>query len=181
MSGEIIIREATVEDAGAIAEVHVTSWKTTYQDIFPPETLAELSVENRAVLWEESLSKPSHIEFLFVAENASGEVVGFAGGGQAHDGIKGYEGELRVMYILESYQGIGIGRRLFNTIVNRLVESGFDSMLAWALTDNPHRKFYEKMGGEAIADRLYERGGKFYLAVGYGWKHIHQRVQGEEE
>jgi len=181
MSKEVNIREATAEDAHAIAEVHVTSWKTTYRDIFPPETLAELSVESRAVLWEESLSKPSQINFLFVAENASGEVVGFAGGGQAHDGIKGYEGELRVMYILESYQGIGIGRRLFNAIVDRLVESGFDSMLAWALTDNPHRKFYEKIGGEIIGDRLYERGGLFYPAVGYGWKNIHKLVEGEEE
>jgi GNAT superfamily N-acetyltransferase len=176
MSEEITIREATAKDAHAIAEVHIASWKTTYRDIFPPEMLAELSVESRAALWEESLSKPSGIDFLFVAENASGEVVGFAGGGRAHDVVKGYEGELRVMYVLEPYHGFGVGRRLFDQIIARLVEAEIDSMLAWALTENPHRKFYEKLGGEVIGDRLYERGGRYYPAVGYGWKDIRRLV-----
>jgi hypothetical protein len=49
-------------------------------------------------------------------------------------------------------------------------------MLAWALTENPHRKFYEKLGGEVIGDRLYERGGRYYPAVGYGWKDIRRLV-----
>lgn len=176
MSEETTIREATAEDAHAIAEVHVASWKTTYKDIFPPETLAELSVESRAALWEESLSKPSGIDFLFVAEDASGEVVGFVGGGHAQDGIKGFEGELRVMYILETYQGNGIGRRLFYQVVARLIEMDIYSMLAWALKDNPYRKFYEKLGGEIISDRLYERDGRYYPAIGYGWKDIRQLV-----
>lgn len=176
MSEAITIREATAKDAYAIAEVHIASWKTTYRDIFPPEMLAELSVESRAALWEESLSKPSGIDFLFVAENASGEVIGFAGGGRAHEAIKGYEGELRVMYILETYHGLGIGRRLFDHIIARLVDTGIDSMFAWALKDNPNRKFYEKLGGEAIGDRLYERGGRYYPAVGYGWKDIRKLV-----
>ena len=176
MSEEITIREATAKDARAIAEVHIASWKTTYRDIFPPEMLAELSVESRAALWEESLSKTSGIDFLFVAENASGEVIGFAGGGRAHDTIKGYEGELRVMYVLEHYHGFGVGRRLFDQIIARLVEVEIDSMLAWALTENPNRKFYEKFGGEVIGDRLYERGGRYYPAVGYGWKDIRRLV-----
>jgi GNAT superfamily N-acetyltransferase len=172
MSEEFTIREATAADARAIAEVHVASWKTTYRDIFPPETLAEISVESRATLWEESLSKPSGIDFLYVAEDAYGKVVGFAGGGRAQDGIKGYEGELLVMYLLETYQGIGIGRRLFYQVVARLMEMGIYSMFAWALAENPNHKFYEKLGGEIIGDRLYERGGRYYPAVGYGWKDI---------
>ena len=155
----------------------IASWKAAYRDIFPPEMLAELSVESRAVLWEESLSKPSGIDFLFVAENTAGEVIGFAGGGRAHDGIKGYEGELRVMYILDAYHGFGVGRSLFNHIVARLVGDGIDSMLAWALKDNPYRKFYEKLGGKVIGDRLYEKGEKYYPAVGYGWKDIRKLAE----
>jgi GNAT superfamily N-acetyltransferase len=179
MSEKITIREATTEDAQAIAEVHVASWQTTYRDIFPAKELEELSVERRAVMWAESFSKPSGIDFLYVAENASGKVIGFSGGGRTQDGVKGCEGELRVMYLLEAYQRMGIGSRLFDKIVVQFMEVGIDSMFAWALEENPYRKYYDKRGGEVIADRLYEKGGKYYSAVGYGWKDIQTLIDSE--
>jgi len=41
------IREATVEDAEAIAKVHVNSWQAAYQGILPDGYLAKLTVEPR--------------------------------------------------------------------------------------------------------------------------------------
>jgi len=172
MAEEIIIREATVEDARAIAEVHVATWQTSYTDILPPDVLAGLSAESRAAMWEEGLSQPRGINFLFVAENAAGEVIGFTGGGQANEDIKGYQGEIRVIYILEAYQRIGIGRRLFQKSVARLIDEGVTSMLVWAFKDSPYRGFYENLGGELIGEKVYEIAGENYLAVGYGWKDI---------
>ena len=48
---ETSIRAAVVEDAAAIAEVHVASWKTTYKRIFPDSVLEGLSVSDRAHFW----------------------------------------------------------------------------------------------------------------------------------
>jgi GNAT superfamily N-acetyltransferase len=173
MADEITIREATAGDAHAIAKVHVASWQTSYADILPPDVLAGLSVESRAAMWEEGLSQNKGINFLYVAEDSSGEVIGFAGGGRARDDIKGYAGELRVIYILESFQGIGIGRRLFEIAIGRLIEDGISSMLVWVFKNSPYRGFYERFGGELIGEKLYEIAGKNYPAVGYGWKDIH--------
>ena len=173
MVEEITIREATVEDARAIAEVHVAAWQTSYTDILPPDVLAGLSAESRAAMWGEGLSQPRGINFLFVAENPAGEIVGFTGGGRANEDVKGYAGEIRVIYILEAYQRGGIGRKLLQASVARLIDKGINSMLVWAFKDSPYRGFYEKLGGELIGEKVYEIAGENYLAVGYGWKDIH--------
>jgi GNAT superfamily N-acetyltransferase len=176
MVEDITLREATVEDARAIAEVHVATWQTSYTDILPRDVLAGLSAESRAAMWEEGLSQPRGINFLYVAENAAREVIGFAGGGHANEGIEGYQGEIRVIYILEAYQRIGIGRRLFQQSIARLIDEGITSMLVWAFKDSPYREFYEKLGGERIGEKVYEIAGENYIAVGYGWKDIRSLV-----
>ena len=45
---DFLIREAAVNDATAIAQVQVESWRTTYAGIVPDAFLASLSVETRA-------------------------------------------------------------------------------------------------------------------------------------
>ncbi len=106
---------------------------------------------------------------MYVAENNGGTVVGFAWGGKHIDGVEGYEGELRAMYILEDYKKKRIGSRLFDAVTKRLLKKGITSMLVCVLAENPSRAFYEKKGGKVIGDRLYEKEGKFYSALEYGW------------
>jgi hypothetical protein len=55
---EPIVRLAQPGDARSIAEVHVESWKTTYQGIFPDTFLNSLSVEKRDQFWRETLMMP---------------------------------------------------------------------------------------------------------------------------
>ena len=45
-----LIRPATLEDAPAIARVHVDTWRTTYAGIVPDEHLAKLSYERSQAL-----------------------------------------------------------------------------------------------------------------------------------
>jgi hypothetical protein len=42
-----MIRQAILEDAEAIAKVHVASWQAAYKGLMPAEFLASLSVERR--------------------------------------------------------------------------------------------------------------------------------------
>ncbi|MGD8456432.1 MAG: GNAT family N-acetyltransferase [Anaerolineales bacterium] len=170
MPDEITIREATAEDARAIAEVHVSAWRSSYADILPPGVLAGLSAESRAAMWEKGLLQSRGMNFLFVAENSDGEIVGFTGGGRSSEGIKGYLGEIRVLYILEAYQRMGVGTKLFRAAVARLLDKGTTSLLVWVFKDSPYRQFYEKLGGECIGEKVFEIAGGNYLAVGYGWK-----------
>jgi hypothetical protein len=51
-----MIRAAAVEDAEAIARVHVAAWAETYAGIAPPEVLARWTVADRAARWHRILS-----------------------------------------------------------------------------------------------------------------------------
>ena len=48
-----MIRPATVDDAAAVAHVHVSSWRSTYRGLMPDAVLDSLSVERRAEFWRE--------------------------------------------------------------------------------------------------------------------------------
>ena len=164
----MIVREARLEDVGAIARVHVNTWRTTYRGIIPEDYLANLSYERREKNWVQIL-KNSDV-FLYVAVDKSEEIVGFACGGKERTGDSIYRGELQAIYILEAYQGQGIGRRLTLAIVERLAMLEIHSMLVWVLTANPACKFYQAMGGEKVYEQQIEIGGVKLDEVAYGWK-----------
>ena len=48
---ETHIRAAKPADAGAMARVHVDTWRTTYAGIVPAEHLAGLSYQARGKMW----------------------------------------------------------------------------------------------------------------------------------
>ncbi|HUQ39529.1 MAG TPA: hypothetical protein VM030_05200, partial [Acidimicrobiales bacterium] len=52
------VRVAGVEDARAIAEVHVASWLAAYRGIIDDDVLDGLSVDARAARWVENLTDP---------------------------------------------------------------------------------------------------------------------------
>ncbi len=56
--GKANVRLATVQDARAIAQVHVESSKSTYRGIVSENLLDRLSVEDRTRFWNETLTKP---------------------------------------------------------------------------------------------------------------------------
>jgi hypothetical protein len=47
----MIIREITYNDVPAIAQIHVDTWRTTYQGIIPDKYLATLSYQKRESGW----------------------------------------------------------------------------------------------------------------------------------
>ncbi|MBD7986262.1 GNAT family N-acetyltransferase [Sporosarcina sp. Sa2YVA2] len=163
------IRKAEIADAAEIAKVHVDSWKTTYDNIVPNEYLASLSYESREQMWTNAIPHGD----MYVAENNSGQIVGFAKGGKERSGnYKGYDGELYAIYILQEYQGIGMGKALVKSIIEDLVDIGIHSMLVLVLEDNNSRKFYESLGGRKIDTVAVEIGGKKFSELVYGWKNI---------
>ena len=132
----IRIRAATLKDAASVARVHVDSWRSTYAGIVPAEYLAGLSYRNRESAWKQLLTADRPGTSCFVAETEGGDIVGFANAGPEREGDSIYRGELYAIYILEGYQRMGIGRRLFSCVMRRLLTDGFNSTLLWVLVDN---------------------------------------------
>ncbi|MGH8001512.1 MAG: GNAT family N-acetyltransferase [Brasilonema sp.] len=166
----MIVREARLEDASAIAKIHVNTWQTTYRNIVPDDYLASLSYEKREMSWVQILSTAQEgNHFTYIVENEVGQIVGFISGGPERTKDSVYQGELYAIYILKAYQQQGIGRYLTQTLVKRLYELGFHSMLVWVLADNSACGFYEALGGQKVYEKQDERGGNILNEIAYGW------------
>lgn len=166
----MIVREASLEDAPAIARVHVDTWRTTYRGIVPESYLAKFSYEKRESSWVQMLSTPTASNhFIYVAEERDGSIIGFADGGSERTSDPAYKGELYAIYINHAYQRQGIGCRLTLSVVERLQALGFNSMLVWVLADNPACSFYEALGGQKVYEKQIEMDGIKLNEAAYGW------------
>jgi ribosomal protein S18 acetylase RimI-like enzyme len=170
MTADFWIREATLDDAPAIARVHVATWQTTYTGLFPAEFMASMTVERRTERWQNSISTSREGGIrIFVAEDANG-IFGFVAGGPERDNDPVYKGELYAIYLLKTAEGRGAGRALLLRMAQFLREQGYLNMLLWVLKDNPRaRGFYEAMGGQYVREKTVEFGGEPIIEVGYGW------------
>ena len=169
----MIIRQATLADAQTIAKVRIDTWRTAYRGIVPEDYLSNMSYEESERIWVSRLSETEREKtWVYVAVDAVGRLVGFVSGGMGRDEDPVYKSELYAIYILQAYQGQGIGRLLALALVEKLVQMGFDSMLLWVFADNPARRFYEAMGGQLVKTNQFELSGVTIEEVAYGWLDI---------
>jgi ribosomal protein S18 acetylase RimI-like enzyme len=165
----MIVREAQLADAEAIARVHVASWRTTYRGIVPDDYLERLSVDQRIEMWQGALDDRQRTVEVFVAQDDADRVVGFSSCGPNRDYDRNYDGELFAVYLLQSYQGRGLGRQLVRNAARRLADSGFRAMMLWVLAANPARAFYSALSGQELRTKSVEIGGVPLEEVAYGW------------
>jgi ribosomal protein S18 acetylase RimI-like enzyme len=147
----VSIREARPEDAAGIAHVHVAVWRSTYRGIMPDALLDDLSVEQRTEWWRTVLSQPLSESFTLVGETEGG-IVAFAGGGRA-EGEPESTAELYTIYILQDYQGQGIGRAMMREAAARLTARGYARLVLWVASANPSRAFYDHLGGTPCGEK----------------------------
>ena len=165
-----LVRPAELDDAPAIARVHVATWRSAYRGLLPDDFLASLSQTHYEERWRRNLSDGA--ARIYVAEDVDG-VVGFASGGPERAGENGYAGELYAIYILEDAQGRGHGRRLVQAVVGGLRELGIRNMIVWVLRDNSAaRGFYERLGGVYVRAQPITIGSAVLQEVSYGWKSL---------
>ena len=165
-----VVREADVDDAAAIARVHVDTWRTAYRGLLPQdflEALDEVGYEDR---WRRTLT--SGAGRVYVAEDGR-QVVGFASGGPERAGEDGFTGELYAIYVLQDAQGRGHGRRLVQAVAQGLRERGLADMIVWVLRDNHQaRHFYERLGGVYVRSQPITIGSALVQEVSYGWRSL---------
>jgi GNAT superfamily N-acetyltransferase len=171
------IRLAEMQDAAAIAHVHVQSWLTTYNGLVPEEYLASLNEAERVPLWQEWLTRDINV---FVAE-IEGKIVGFAGGGPIREPLAAYDAELYAIYLLEEVQGRGIGKDLLSAVAEALVGKDHRSMLVWVLEQNPAVRFYEKTGAEHLMSKRIEIGGISLTELALGWPDLRRSTWSSDD
>ena len=165
----LTIRAAEVDDAPAIAKVHVDTWRSTYGGIIPQNYLDTLTVESRTIGWVRLLERGGGGFVTMVSEDHDGRVVGFVCGGPLRHRDQRFHAEISSLYVQRSYQRAGHGRRLFLAASNRLADRGLHGLFVWVLADNPSRNFYETLGGAVVDEATRNFAGKQLKELGYGW------------
>jgi RimJ/RimL family protein N-acetyltransferase len=137
------VRRATLDDAAAIADVHVRTWQAAYEHVFGVERLSGVTAEQRLPMWRQILQ--SGEQTAFVVESDDGSVVGWCSVGPSRDDDA--DGELWGIYVLSDAWGSGAATALMSAGVEALRESGCRAVILWVLEDNPRaRRFYEREG-----------------------------------
>jgi len=167
----IRIRQATISDAHAIAEIVIRGWQAAYRAILPDDFLAGLSVGAREVAWRMRLeSSADGGDPIWVAEVA-GVTIGFVSGGPPRDNESpSRAAEIYAIYVDPTSWRRGAGRALLQTATTHLRSLGAEVLVLWVLEENAAgRAFYEALGWRPDGTRqLLDFGGFMVPEVRYG-------------
>ncbi|MGN7409411.1 N-acetyltransferase family protein [Sporosarcina sp. SAFN-010] len=169
------IRTANLDDAQGIAKVHVDSWRTTYKGIIPDDFLNNLSYEQRTQLWKKNIERED--DYVFIAENSEGEIIGFADAWKREDNLTEKSGDLTSIYLLEKYQGNGIGKKLLKELFNHFKQMGYEKVLVEVLEENKTRFFYEYYGARLVKTAQIKIGGKILQELIYEWDNVDEVIK----
>jgi len=146
MSGsDVAVRQATTDDAGDIAVVHVATWRATYRGLMPQSLLDGLSVEARTAVWQ-TILRDDEGSTLVAIEQAADRVVGFVSVGPSRDTDPDRApSELYGIYLHPDHWGRGAGRHLLDCGLAQLPTATEATL--WVLDRNDRaRRFYERQG-----------------------------------
>jgi ribosomal protein S18 acetylase RimI-like enzyme len=163
----IEVRRAKPSDAIAIAATHDEAWRTAYQGVIPGPELDKLINRRGPTWWEGAIRRSSRIAILVFGDT----VAGYANYGRNRARSLYYDGEIYELYLRPEFQGLGFGRKLFQAARRDLGQSGMNSLVVWALSDNENAVgFYRNLGGRAVARSSERFGGKVLDKVAYAWQ-----------
>jgi ribosomal protein S18 acetylase RimI-like enzyme len=146
----VLVRDATIDDAEAVALVHVRGWQWGYRGLLPGAYLDALSTERREEQWRSWLLDPGRTR-TWLAETDGAACAGFVAAGPSRDpGADDDTGEIYAIYVEEGAAGTGVAAALLDRAVARLRAERFARATLWVLRDNARaRRFYEKSGWRA--------------------------------
>ncbi|WP_024287837.1 GNAT family N-acetyltransferase [Cellulomonas sp. KRMCY2] len=164
---DVTIRPATVDDAEAIAQVHVASWRQAYTGVVAEDYLAGLDVTSRAAWWREHLGGATRGLRVWVAQD-EGRVVGFSSLGPSIDeDAERNTLQIYTIYLEPTFWGHGVARELMRTVLSSVPDGA--PVTLWVLAANERaRHFYRRNGFTADGvERLEEIGGERHREVRY--------------
>ena len=176
----IHVRSAVPDDASAVARIYVDTWRSIYAGSIPDRVLTRMSYARQSVAWHSEIAARNG-RWVLVAEHAGSGIVGFIGIGANRYGPAAYDGEVQTLYVMDDFQGLGVGRALLKAGFRHLGNKGFKKAVVWVLSANPARFFYEAMGGQRIAERNEILWETVLEETAYGWPDLairdRQRVE----
>src|SRR5262249_32018255 len=116
----MIIRDAVVDDAAAIAAIQVDASRAAYSEIVPRDYFARLTVERRIPVWRKLITAKNAREQIIVGEDA-GCIRAYAHFGRSRDSDASQgSGELQSLYVAPDCWRCGLGAEMLAASIDRL-------------------------------------------------------------
>ncbi len=166
------IRAGGREDAAAIADVHIESWRAGYAGLVPDVVFAADDFESsQTEMWSAWRFHPG--QRVSVCTSADDDrIIGFAAYGPERviSGDITGRGELYAIYFLPDVWGDGSATALLEHVEHRLSADGYVQATLWVLENNPRAQaFYERQGWSPTGRRAdYEAHGVPLPEIQYG-------------
>ncbi len=145
----VAYRQATLDDAAALAELGEATFIDTFGHLYKPEDLAIFLQTHSVENWANELADPA---FEVMLAEDGGRAIGYAKLGPPHLPFepRGEAAELRQLYVIEGYKGQGVAGALIDWVIERARAQGADHLYLSVFTENHRaRRFYERYGFEA--------------------------------
>jgi ribosomal protein S18 acetylase RimI-like enzyme len=160
------IRPARLKDASALAAAYEDAWRGAYQGIIPHLFLERLLSRRGLGWWENAVRKRTPLLVL----DFDGQAAGYVTFGRCRFGRTRFQGEIFELYLHPTYQGLGLGEKLFDGARARLAEMRLKGLLVWALADNEAAcGFYVQLGGKAVAEGADSFGDTSLRKIAFAW------------
>lgn len=150
-TADVSVRVAWADDAPAIAELQLRTWRATYADLVPAEALPT-DVDAAAASWRAALGRPGDARNRVLVALERNRVVGFAITSPASDPDCDpiADGELAELTVDPDERGKGHGSRLLQAAVETMQADRFTRAVLWAIaSDDPLRAFLTGAGWAA--------------------------------
>jgi GNAT superfamily N-acetyltransferase len=143
---EVVIREATVDDADRLGAVHVAAWQAAYSGLIGDDHLSTLDPAVRAAWWRRGLAARDRATVSLVAV-VDGRIAGFITYGPPEDEVAEGWGQLYAINLHPDFWRQGVGTRLFAAGLQGLADLGYRHGYLWVLDGNERAiAFYHRQG-----------------------------------
>ena len=146
-TADVSVRVAWADDADAVADVQVRSWREQYADLLPPSALPDAAAV--AESWRAALTRPADARNRVLVALERNRVCGFAVTTPAADPDCDplVDGEVVELVVAPGETGAGHGSRLLQAAADTLVADRFTRAVTWVFaTDDARRTFLVSAG-----------------------------------
>lgn len=183
---KFVLRNGNINDINTIAAAHVKCYWDAFQDILPQPLLEDFTLQKALKQWRaEFVEQVADADrAIFVIENESGRVVGFAncGATKARSRKSMGQGEIYSLFIESDYQGYGLGKALMLASSRWLISRGLFTGGVWIIEENGiGRRFCEDLGARMVARRKTNHNGYNLSMIGFAWADFTEVAQLETE